>query len=430
MPLRRLRGLSTFRRGFASTFVLDVAARAISAITLVLLLRALTVESFAFVILLLNVGQFLGGAATGGLRLRYVRTQAERVSRQLTEPSSFYVTFRTGTLLILAVSALGLLGATALGVGSAGERTTFAAIATAYTLGHATIELSIYHYQAQVAFSRAGLLSVLRSSIGLLVALGASVGLLSSGAAVGAAFAVGLGGIATVVAGPLAWSTRKSHVDREGRFGFGRESASLTIDSVASAGRYYSGFFLVALLLDNAAVAAYGAAVRYTSIVTGPVPALLSVLRVRTAQKDMVASEEAQVGFMARWAKRTGPPMVVLFGAAAIAAPVGIPLLDGGKYPLSVPVFQVMLVASFTHLITLPSTSVLMAQKRYQVLAWVNTIAVALNVATVTVVASPLGVVGVAAVATLVNTGQNLAVTYMAAHPPEIESDHRAGVVR
>ena len=72
--LGRLRGLSTFKRGFASTFVLDVVARAMNAITLVLLLRELPVADFAFMILLFNVGRFMGSAATGGLRLRYVRT--------------------------------------------------------------------------------------------------------------------------------------------------------------------------------------------------------------------------------------------------------------------------------------------------------------------------------------------------------------------
>jgi len=69
--------LSKFKRGFVSTFVLDVTARGLSAVTLVLLLRTLSVSNFAFVVLLLNVGQFLASAATGGLRLRYTRLEAE-----------------------------------------------------------------------------------------------------------------------------------------------------------------------------------------------------------------------------------------------------------------------------------------------------------------------------------------------------------------
>lgn len=428
MPLHRLTRLSTFKRGFASTFVLDVFARGLSAVTLVVLLRVLSVEDFAFVILLTNVGQFLGGAATNGLRLRYVRTQAERISRKLEERSSFYLTLRTGTLLILVAGIIGFLGAAALGVGTSGERATFAVIATGFTLGHATIELSVYHFQAETAFTKAGVIAALRSLVQLVLAGGAAVGLLTTGPAVGAAFAVGLCCLAAAVAGPVAWSTRRSVIDKEGRFGFGRESGLLTVYSLSSAGRAYSSIFLVAALLDDAALVAYGTAERYLSVFTGPVPALLSVLRVRTAQQDMVDSGEAQLGFMLRWAKRTALPMLVVFAAGAFAAPYAIPILDEGRYPLSVPVFQVMLVGAFAHLVTLPHTSLLMAQKRYDLLAWVHTAAVVVTVAGSVAVAGPLGPVGVAAVTTLVTFSQVSYLSYMAAHPPApatAEAPHR-----
>lgn len=419
MPLQRLRRLSTFKRGFASTFVLDVTGRGFSAITLVLLLRTLSVESFAFVLLLLSVGQFMGGAATGGLRLRYVRIHAERVSRQLGQTSSFYSTLRTGTLLILGAGVLGYLGATAFDLGDTDERITFAVIATAYSLGHATIELSVYHYQAQVAFTKAGLISALRSLIQLVLALGATAELLTTGPAVGAAFAIGLCSAALVVAGPIAWSTRKARIDTEGHSGFGRESTALTIYSVASAGRAYGTTFLVALLLNDAAFVAYGTASRYMSIFIGPVPALLSVLRVRTAQRDLVDSERAQIGLMITWAKRTGLPMLILFALAAVAAPFAIPIVDGGKYPLSIPVFQVMLVAAFAYLVTLPNPGLLMTQKRYSLLAWVYTGSVIVTVVAVAALAGPLGVVGVAAAASVLSAGHDAVVTYLAAHPPK-----------
>ena len=252
--LQRLRGLSTFKRGFASTFTLDVLGRAMSAVTLVLLLRALSVEGFAFVILLLSIGQFMGSAATGGLRMRYVRTQAERVSRELDEPSSFYLTLRGGVILIVVAAALGFLGATLIDVGTSRERAVMALIATTYTLGHASVELSAVHYQAHVAFVRAGVLTSLRSFVQLVPAIAATMGLLTTGPAVGTAFAIGVCCLGLATAGPLAWSTRKSVADREGRFGFGRESATLTLFSIASAGRPYINIFLVAALLDDTAV--------------------------------------------------------------------------------------------------------------------------------------------------------------------------------
>ncbi|HEX2160775.1 MAG TPA: hypothetical protein VHF88_03045 [Thermoleophilaceae bacterium] len=419
MPLQRLRGLSTFKRGFASTFTLDVLARAMSAMTLVLLLRALPVDGFAFVILLLSIGQFMGSAATGGLRMRYVRIQAERVSRESDEPSSFYLTLRGGIVLIVAAGALGFLGATALDVGTPEERAVMALIATAYTLGHASIELSAVHYQAHVAFVKAGVLIWLRSFVQFLFAVGATAGLLKTGTAVGAAFAIGVMCVAVATAGPPAWATRKSTVDREGRFGFGRESAALTLFSIATAGRAYINIFLVAALLDDTAVTVYGTATRYISVVMGPVPALMTVMRVRTAQSDMVDSHETQLRLMVDWARRSLVPLIVALGAAAIAAPFVIPLIDEGKYPDTVPVFEIMLVMAFAQLMTLPNPSLLLTQNRYSTLAWVDATVVVVNVLLALAVASHFGVIGIVVVAALVTVGQVCAVTYLAAHPPK-----------
>jgi O-antigen/teichoic acid export membrane protein len=413
-----MKRLSSFRKGFLSTFALDVVARGMSALTLIVLLRALSVQSFAFVVLLLNVGQFLGGAATGGIRLRYTRLEAERVSRGIAEPSAFHTTLISGNALILAAVVLGLAGATVLDVGKPDERLAFVALGAAFTLGQASIEMAVYHYQAQLAFVRAGTIQVVRSAVLLVLSLGAAVGLLNSGTAVGFAFSIGVGCIALVVAAPLALAARGAKRGREGRFGFGRESASLTLYSIASAGWAYLDLFLVAALLSDTAVAAYGAALRYVAIIMGPAPALVSVLRVRTAQQDMIDSSKAQIEMMVRWARQTALPTLAILGAAAIAAIWVIPLVDGGRYPDSVPIFQVLVVTAFAQFVTLPNSSLLIAQQRYTTLAWINAAAVVLNVAVATVAAELFGVVGIAAAGALVTIGQVSTVTFLAAHPP------------
>lgn len=420
-----MKRLSRFRRGFVSTFALDVVARGMSAVTLILLLRTLSVESFAFVVLLLNVGQFLGSAATGGIRLRYTRLEAERVSRGEEEPSAFHATLLSGTGLVLAAGLLGLAGAFALGIGEdAGERLAFIAIGTAFTLGSASVEMAVFHYQAQLAFLRAGLIQVARSAALLVVAGMATAGLLESGEAIGLYFAIAVGLVALVVAAPLALATRGVAQNRDGRFGFGRESATLTLYSMASAGWAYLDLFIVAALLSDTAVAAYGAALRYVSIVMGPVPAMVSVLRVRTAQSDMIDSNEAQIAMMRRWARQTGPPTLAILAIAAIAAVWLIPLVDGGRYPDSVPIFQVLMITAFAQFVTLPNSSLLIAQQRYTSLAWVNTAAVVLNVAAATLAAELFGVVGIAVAGALVTIGQVATVTLLAANPPR--PDERA----
>ena len=326
--------------------------------------------------LLFNIGRFLGSAATGGIRLRYTRLEAERVSRGHDAPSAFYSTLLSGNGLVLAAGVLGLAGATLLGIGESHvERLVFVALGIAFTLGSASVELATFHYQAQLAFVRAGAIQVARSSVQLAVALLATVGLLESGTTVALYLAVVTCAIAAVVAGPLAISTWGATHGREGRFGFGKESAALTLYSLASAGWAYIDLFLVAALLSDVDVAAYGVALRYMSIVIGPVPAMVSVLRVRTAQSDIIDSDEAQIAMMKRWAKQAGPPTAAVLDDRRDRGDLGDPLVDGGRYPDSVPIFQVLMVVAFAQLVTLPNSSLLITQERYTALAWVNTIA-------------------------------------------------------
>lgn len=417
--LRAMKRLSKFKQGFVSTFALDVIARGMSAVTLILLLRSLDVDDFAFIVLLLNVGQFLGSAATGGIRLRYTRLEAERVSRGDEEPTAFHSTLLTGNTLILAAGALGLLGATLVGAGDdAGQRLAFAGLATAYTLGHAGIEMSSFHFQAQLAFVRAGLIKIARSAALLVVAAAAAAGALDSAAGVASGFAIGAGAVALLVAAPLSIATRGATRGKEGRFGFGRESASLTLYSLASSGWAYVDLFLVAALLNDVAVASYGAALRYIAIVMGPVPAIVAVVRIRTAQSDLIDSSKRQIAMMTRWAKQTALPTAAILGGAAIAATWAIPLLDGGRYPDSVPIFQILMLAAFVKFITLPNSSLLITQERYTTLAWVNAGAVVLNIAVAALGAALAGVIGIAVAAVIVGSVQVTSVTWLAAHPP------------
>ena len=107
---------SAFRRFFFSTLGLDVVSRGLSALSLVLFVRSLSTPAFAYVLLLQTVGQFVGSALTGGVRTRYLREEAERVSRGLGSRSSFLdpltaILALIGGLTALTVAVAELVGA-------------------------------------------------------------------------------------------------------------------------------------------------------------------------------------------------------------------------------------------------------------------------------------------------------------------------------
>jgi O-antigen/teichoic acid export membrane protein len=103
-----------------------------------------------------------------------------------------------------------------------------------------------------------------------------------------------------------------------------------------------------------------------------------------------------------------------VIGGAAIAAAWAIPLVDRGRYPLSVPIFQILLAVAFVGYLLLPTSGLLIAQKRYMTLAWVNASALAVNVVAAVIAAPLMGVIGVAVAGTVVGIAQAGTVAYLA----------------
>jgi O-antigen/teichoic acid export membrane protein len=411
--LRRLpiyRRLSTFRRGFVSTFGLDVVGRGLSAIAIVLFIRALGVESFAYLVLFLTVGQFAGGALTGGVRTRYLRAEAERVSRGHEQATGFALALLVGLGLIAGTGLLFLAGVSLVDGGDS----EFVLLATLYTAGHASIELAMYHYQAHLRFARGGTVGVTRSVSLLAVAGLSTVGLIGSGPAIAGATAAGIALVAAVACFPLVRQTIAVPARAALGGSFGSESAWLTLYYLASAGFAYANVFVVASLLDDEAVASYGAAIRYLAIVLGPVPALLAVLRVRTSQHDVVDSTEVQTNMLLSWIKQTILPAGAVVATAAIAAPFFIPLLNNDNYPDTVPIFQLLMIAALVIYVTMPGASMLMAQRRYRVLATIYAIALLLEVVAAVVAAELGGVIAVAASAAVIGAGEASTVALVA----------------
>ncbi|MBS1886877.1 MAG: hypothetical protein JSU06_06780 [Actinobacteria bacterium] len=408
------RKLSTFRRGFVSTFVLDILGRGFSALATVFFIRALTTDSFAYLVLFLNIGQFAGAALTGGIRMRYMRTEAERVSRGDEQATGFGLAMATSLLLVLAVGTLAVAGVAVVEGGGAGSSLLFVALTAAYTAGYAAVELGIYHHQAHLSFARAGWIGVARGAALIVVAIAAVVGVvesgpLTAGAVAGATALVGLIVCAPLMRGNLG-AAFGTGLSRE----FGRESAWLTLYYLASAGFAYADIFIVAGFLDDNAVASYGAALRYIAIVMGPLPALLAVMRVRTSQSDVIDSAATQVNMLRDWMRQSILPVSALIAVAALAAPFVIPLVDGGRYPDSVPIFEFMLLPALFNYATLPSSGLLMSQKRYPLMAAIYVSLLVVQLIAAGGVATVAGVVAVAGVASGVGAIEPVVVAIVA----------------
>jgi O-antigen/teichoic acid export membrane protein len=413
----RLHKTSRFQRGFASTLLFDFAARGVSALTTVILIRYLALGSYAFIVVFLAVGQFAGSAATGGLRVLYVRTEAERVARGSSSVLPFGAVL-AGSLLIIAVLAVtGAAVAEIARVGPATDRLPFVALCAIFSAGQATVDLVTYHYQAGLGFVRGGRVALTRNVLLLVAAALVSALFSTSKLAIATALAAASAGAAFVAAVNVLHRAPEQRRLRATRLGFSAESGWLTIYSFVAAGFATVDVFVVAIILRARDVATFGAAQRYYAIALGVVPALEAVLRVRTSQPDIVDSVEAQVSAMTGWLKRAAAPACIAILVLAIAAQPLISWLNHGKYPGSVPVFQILLVGVFAYYLAMPAVSMLMAQRRFRLLAASFGAAFVLNAAGDFAVGPDAGITGVAVVATVVLIGLSALNVFAAMRP-------------
>jgi O-antigen/teichoic acid export membrane protein len=403
----------TFRRGFATTFALDLVTKVIAATTVVVLIRGLSVSSYAYITLFLTIAQFTGSAAGGGVRTRYLREEAERLSRGdgADREEAFFGSLLKGTVLIVSIGACAIPLVWSLGIGSEfGGATSLVAYATAFAVGFSAAELAIARFQARRRFAAAGVISVARAAT--LLAASVMILVTSEKVAVISLWLVGSTvAVGVVAAGSVVMRSGSLHLRRPPGSLFSSEETWLSLYYVAAAGFAYVDVLVAGALLGQHEVATLGASLRYLAIVLSPIPALGAVLRVRTAQIDLIDSPARQRAMVMTWLKRTALPAGALICMVLVLAPVVIPQLDGGKYPDSVAVLQIFLATALGAYLTAPSVSILMAQRQYGFLAAVYIAGLLLNLVGDVAVAPRFGVVGIALVSAVIYIAIAIALT-------------------
>jgi O-antigen/teichoic acid export membrane protein len=402
----------SFRRGFATTFALDLVAKAIAATTVVVLIRGLSVSSYAYVTLFLTIAQFAGSAAGGGVRTRYLREEAERLSRggRADREEAFFGSLLKGTVLIVAIGACAVPLVWSLGVGSEFGATGLVAYATLFAAGFSAAELAIARYQARRRFAAAGAVSVTRAAA--LLAASVMILVTSEKVAVISVWLVGSAAVVAVVAvGSVALRSGSGPSRHLSWSSFNREETWLSLYYVAAAGFAYVDVLVAAALLSQYEVATLGASLRYLAIIESPIPALGAVLRVRTSQMDLIDSPASQRAMVVTWLKRTALPAAGLMCVVLVLAPLVIPQIDGGKYPDSVPVLQIFLATALGAYLAAPSVSILMAQRRYGFLAAVYLVGLLVNLVGDVAVAPRFGVIGIALVSSAVYVAIDVMLT-------------------
>ena len=410
----------SFRRGFAVTFGIDLVTKVITALTAIVLIRGLAVESYAYLTLFLTIALFAGSATGGGVRIGYVREEAERLSRggADSEEDAFLFSLFKGTALILGLGLCAFPVVWIIGVDLAATARLVVS-ATAFAAGYSAIEMAIARYQTKRRFRAAGVVTVARA-IALLGAAATIVLTHQSRNLLSLWLALAITIVAIAATGPIVRKGVSASWLRA-RAWFARDDVWLSLYYVAAAGFAEVDVMVAAALLSDDQVATLGASLRYLNMVGSPIPAIAAILRIRTSQIDVVDSEASQRAMVTTWMRRSALPAGLLIGMSALLAPLVIPLIDDGKYPDSVLVLQIFLAMAYAAYLTAPAVSILMTRRAYTVLLAIFGIGLVLNFLGDLLVARPFGVVGIAVVSTSVYVGISAALTLVALRPPPPE---------
>jgi O-antigen/teichoic acid export membrane protein len=122
-----------------------------------------------------------------------------------------------------------------------------------------------------------------------------------------------------------------------------------------------SGLFFLDMRGETLDAAAYGATQRYYGILVGLVITAQSVLLPALAKADALADMRA----IFKDYYVICIPLTAIVGLLAIAAPVWIPIIDGGRYPSSIAGFQIMSAMIAVSLWTSVHSTVLAKTKHY-----------------------------------------------------------------
>jgi O-antigen/teichoic acid export membrane protein len=404
-----------FRRGFFETFFLDIAARALSAASLVVLIRGLGASAFAFVTLFLIFAQFLASAAGGGVRLRYLRHEAERISRDQGQPAvSFAMALVTSSVLVAAI-ALAFLPIVYffVNVPAAGTPIGLLLYSFGFGIGSAAIELAVAHYQARKRFRLAGAIGVLRAAALLAVSIAVVAADASGPPELPLWFVGGMVALGLLATWPILRRHDPPPVKEplRDRLLITAEEGWLTVYVLAAAGFAYVDVIVASMFLTSVDIATLGATLRYLAIALAAIPAIGAVLRVRVSQFDVVDSGETQRRLVLAWLRFTALPGVIMLAVLIALTPFVIPLIDGGRYPGSIVAFQIFVPLVVIAYMTEPGPNVLMAQKRYAMLALLFGLALAINFVGDLIVAPHWGVPAIALVSSSCFVAMRIAVT-------------------
>ncbi len=115
------------------------------------------------------------------------------------------------------------------------------------------------------------------------------------------------------------------------------------------------------------AVANYGVAFKYYSLVISALPAIQVVLRVKSSSKEMKCSLERKRQVI-KWMRKVTPLAIILLVVGIIGAHFFFPIINGTEYNDAIAAFNILMLGASISYITAPNVSIMVGAKKQKIL--------------------------------------------------------------
>lgn len=372
---------SKFLKDFSVVFIFDILAKIFTLLILLFTVRLLTPQEYAFFVKFNSLANLLFGIFASGIGIAFVRSVSELTSVGRASLVKNLYLLSLGFILVilcpifLCSQFLAEIYKLPL---------VLILLSLLYTLALSYLKINQFYFQGQEKYLTGGIVDLLRTAaiffpILIIYFFFDNLSVLQVC-------------LIYIISGLVVWGIFFGKIFSFSMFEFNKkvffytksllkESMWLLFYCVLLAFLGQADIILLSHFSSDVEIANYGVAQKYQALALSMLPALLALMRVKTAKRDFADDPEKRREFTRKWIKSTTPFVIVVIAVGAFLSRYILPLLNGTQYNAAIPLFQIMLIGVGISYVFSPNVPILMSAKQFPVLCILCFIALLITVA-------------------------------------------------
>lgn len=352
---------------YAKVYYFDIIAKVFSAFISIAIIRILSVGDYAEYTYFFSISSFLSGILGSGIGLAYttyavgLREENENLDiilfKELTQKMMMLYPF-VAILCYLGINYI--LGGTNITI----------LFGILYGLLLSINQINIVFFQSRKNYVRAGIISnlksiLLSSVLAIILMRKTSEGLIG----IYVVYIVTIVGSIGITYYIIARNFKKDMIINHTKLfnSMIRDSIWTILYMFVISAFNQVDVMMLKLFKGTEAVANYGVAFKYYSLVISALPAIQVVLRVKSSSKEMKSSLERKRRVI-QWTKKVTPMSIILLVVGIIGAHFFFPIINGTEYNDAIAAFNILMLGASISYITAPNVSIMVGAKKQKIL--------------------------------------------------------------